>query len=45
MKVTLGCAPFSQTVVVPEIFAEGNGFIVVIMLFDCPEQPDAVTIT
>jgi hypothetical protein len=46
VKVMLGCAPFSQTVTPPPpIVAAGNGFIVVVILFDCPVQPDAVTLT
>ena len=41
----LGCAAFSQTVVVPEILALGNGRMEVLILLDCPVHPKAETRT
>ena len=45
VKVMLGCAPFSQTVVVPEMMALGNCRIEVTIVFDVPLQPAALTTT
>ena len=41
----LGCAPFSQTVAVPDITAAGNCRIEVTIVFDVPLQPAALTTT
>ena len=45
VKVILGCAPFSQTVVVPTILAVGSGFKEVEIRLEVPVQPLAETTT